>query len=463
MPAGPAQNLSSFQSIMPRPNLAAVPSSTLVLDQQEGMCFQLFRDKLAERIAGATGVTFFSQLVLRECHSSPVVRDLTVALSAFNRAHRSTGPQRESSLEFGISHQTRALRTLRDTLSQGTNHIRLAVTASVLLACNECLQGNYSNSKQQLSSGMELLRTWKAMRANGNKDDAVPSMIDDDFPQVFPKLQFVLMNYYTLEGLSDTYSVRPVSLESIPNRFTNVVDAIMAAQPILETSYHFLGKLEKLKRDNWPPQFPDYIRNYSKFLLQNSDKWTAAMEPLLAVPWIEGHPTILAFRFGLGICRMFQITGFEAEETVYDEHTDEFRRLVRLARRALDSLAVFDKDAPKRLNLIHISLPLSYMACRCRDPVVRRAVLAVLEDCRDRGEVWSIDNAIQGLRYTMELEESCADRNGYIPEAKRVRSHTANWMMHRDGFHVEVMQGPAHGEWVCQKAVLNDPEYMPPF
>jgi hypothetical protein len=169
----------------------------------------------------------------------------------------------------------------------------------------------------------------------------------------------------------------------------------------------------------------------------------------------------LAFQFGFGVCQVFQTTAFVAEETIYDEYVDEFRRLIGLGRQLLKSKDLYETDEARRLYHIHVSLPLYIIACRSRDPLIRREALAIMEVCRNRDGVWSVGNMIQSVQYIMEIEEAAMDVNGWIPEAQRVRSHTATWMTHQDGLHFEVMQGPPYGEWVCRKAILNDSRYEP--
>lgn len=123
------------------------------------MFFQLFRDRIADDLGGTFEMPFFTRLVLRECHSQPVIKDFVLAISGLCRSFssRAVGEKDEEHLQFALVHQNKALHALRNTLTEESNQIRLAVIASGLLHSYESLQGNWETARQQLGKLTEHL------------------------------------------------------------------------------------------------------------------------------------------------------------------------------------------------------------------------------------------------------------------------------------------------------------------
>ncbi len=198
-------------AIRPRPMsvIKYAPPVDIPGDQQERRYFHRFCEKIAAEICGSFDPAFWTDKVLQLCHQDAPIRYATIALGALamslefspfpTRLSLSGFPQihhrqLDEHHRYALRQYSRAIASLRASLSDGRRHLRTSLTSYVLFMSFEALQGNYDGSLTHLRGGSRLLAEWRMARrsqASRLSQDSLSEVQDglvDDLGRMFARL-----------------------------------------------------------------------------------------------------------------------------------------------------------------------------------------------------------------------------------------------------------------------------------
>jgi hypothetical protein len=123
-------------------------------------------------------------------------------------------------------------------------------------------------------------------------------------------------------------------------------------------------------------------------------------------------------RINFKTCWIIYRTILAIEESVFDRYTTEFTQIVDLCETLISHSPLFSFN-------IGYTASLYYVACKCRDRILRRRAVALLYQAAPRREV--LYNAEQSYKiavHTIQLEEAGMDPRtmGLPPECSRIHS-----------------------------------------
>lgn len=383
-------------------------------DVRERRSFHYFREKTTSEICSYDASRFWSRLVLQAGHARECVRHALVAVGSFHESLESKQSlHRTSQSHFTLEQYNKAINTLmRDA--------RLLSVEDVLLSCIifvffENVQGHFDTALKHLENGLKILSEWRIKRLQGT---VVPSaVIEDELAGILDTLhvQASVLLPESRSGVRKSYN------NYLPLSFANLQDAHYHFYQLVHWTCETLEGLPfnqrsssydvplKGTRDSFIPP-PCAMRFF---------QWQSMMERDVNAK-IENEATTLqeniATRLGLIhlkiqyciVIIMLRCLPFN-NEMVFDQQIQHFRTILNLVREFFKLRATPEFDFSKATQVSGFDLflipPLSMVACRCRDPIVRREALAILRSVHWREDIWDSHDASSVAEKIMLAEE----------------------------------------------------------
>lgn len=281
--------------------------------------------------------------------------------------------------ESALVHQSKALSNLRKAMMQGLPKLRLAVVAAALLYVYEGLQGHYETAKQQVTSGENLMRLWKASREKSGTD---VFEIDDELLDVFPRLSVTLAGYATTNPQCGAFFAdenAPIEADSYPKRWTAFNASKMDSLHMTHRILGFMRRIDSMKR-NAPLGFvmPVWAYTEAERLETILREWSAAFEPITQE--LGYDHTFLIFYVGLLPCRIFMTAGLSLEECINDKFLHEWKQIVKGTRISLEGEPETQSGYTKMSSTMELWAPLFWAGTKCRDRAVREEALDIFRE-----------------------------------------------------------------------------------
>jgi hypothetical protein len=435
--------------------------------QQEHDDFLNFRTQTAEQLPGLFDSTLWNRLMLQASHEEEFVKDAMIAIGALHSCGRmliedtnkkvSSGIEPTPHYRFALQQWGRALRKMRNRITDGEKDLRVALIGCLLVFCFEGLQSNYFQSLTHAVSGHALLHSWriKQQRLIGKDDTTSPAphIVEDELIEAFARLDLQIMIYIDPREASihrtlkneGTYSVR-----HMPDLFTTVDEARKYWELIQRRTSHFIAAVAAVAQGEGTGQdmvevdmgcgtgsmtfYPEsevrlaltesqsqslrgeyfqysgeITRWFSAFtpfyeaLEEKTRSWTAAS--ILHIQAKTAEVMLLASLFG--------------DEFSLDNFAPTFRSLVILG----NTIAADPFFATPHLFTFDTGIvnPIRLIAKWCREPVIRRASLALLRKVAVREGIYDALIMASVSEYVMRMEEEFLDEGGHIERAMRVK------------------------------------------
>ena len=199
----------------------------------------------------------------------------------------------------------------------------------------------------------------------------------------------------------------------------------------------------------------DVVKAEQKRYTGEVTQWLEAFEPVFSQIRRTSHITSREYT----IASILQIQALAqkittagivfTQEILYDEYLPEFREIIRLSTdvaAACHSKADVDFWAGSFLLDLGLVVPLFMLLLRCRDPILRRQAIEILENWHV--ECWWDPLLILPIgRFIMEVEEE-GMVDGFIPEKARAILTAKSHCPPQRGFFVQCAQrtgGPGGG------------------
>jgi hypothetical protein len=409
-------------------------------DEFESLSFRFYLSKTTPKTNAFFKSDFWDTLVLQISHSEPAVKHAVLALSALHRGwetdHQGFVQDKTALIQYSkaVGHASKLLTQAREQAYSTSGQpmdkeaVDRVLVACILFICYENLVGNYASAQMHLRNGMSILM--------GNRRKALEAgispqkYVEDDVVNLFSRFDFQAMTFsdaaapyrYLLSELDG------LDLHQLPTKFTSLSEA----------GYYLFDTIRYIFRIGefvYQPGYgnPAHTHPQAK---ENLDSWATTFEEFLY--GLSGHEKTRQ-RNAISLLKIYQITagyvitaGFTGYETEYDKYMSKFEELLSLIEslnvggysslkeNASSSSSEASTPEPpprgptrdRRQKFFSLecgmTIPLFYMAIKCRDPVLRRKAIAIL-GARDRREgLWDSIGASLVAERVAQVEEEAA-------------------------------------------------------
>jgi len=442
--------------------------STTNLTNDEGLYFQLFRERTASELSGFFDSSFWTRSVLQECHSQDAVRYSVIALGALYKTLEKMSESPPSSpnsaydavdnahrhWEVAFKHYSYALKAMVTSSPQDSASQKTSLTATVLLACFDSFIGDHKQAIVQIQNGLGLLEKLRQERRRASLPRP-EEPVDQDLIQMFTRLAIQAKSYDMAFHFPQPYVIRliqstdgtaeggsPVSTSPtvIPEMFTSLREARQAWDALCERIMRFTETMFNYMQGAGPMGIlPDSLKQYGLGFKGQIEAWVIAFDPIMktrAAP-ARTRPE----RTGIAVLKMNQMMGqilflmtFSDSEARFDAFNAYFQAIVSLAAEIVadeETTAAAKRrpeggyhqqqsshtDAPSSPDYttrhlkpsfsadLGIIPPLFVVATKCRERRIRRAAIELLRSSPRREGMWDSELSARIGAYIAAVEE----------------------------------------------------------
>lgn len=442
-------------SVAPPPQTQATPSqlfSPSSISQSfqgsaaERRLFHRFQACTIRAFLGGSESSFWTSLVLRVGCEEPVVRNAVIALGALHEDYQLRGGKYNNALIKDPNHQHalqlygNALRQLNRQLNEGTKtKAKLAIISSILFACFEVLRRNNMAAVIHYQAGMrELIRQINIAQreshssSHQNNNTTTPSL--QQFPEDELNLLLRVFARYDIQACTFSKSNAErvnISLDPTPPPSFTLEDARTHLDNLLISAYQ-LAKSDLVMYRYWSKNsVPLEWRIRRDEGIQTFETWLAALEDFFKRDGPQLSPTtdpkpLLGIRLQVRVALIMLKSCIDCgPEKTFDAFRADFEDIVSRIEALTTKLRLpeakpLDNESTSftmELGIIH---PLFFVACKCRDPKLRRRAVVQLRKAGREG-VWEGPIMAILADKLIQLEEEGVDfwHGQVVPELQR--------------------------------------------
>lgn len=456
------------------------PSSIFLGElETENRYFRYFQQMAAMGLDGHCGWYLWNHVVPQHSHQEPFVWHAIIAVGALSKSHDvaySAGIHPHAATiptmaklhrDFAISKYSTAIRLMRKAISAKTTNSRQALLGCIFISCFEMLIGNRHLAVKHARSGTLMLQQWQKKSTIEKIQppllSSLPLSIENE---VVAAIQHLDIHITALgDDRSDTsheemLNDHRITNTTYPSSFENIHEAQAYLSYAVQRISHLISiasshiqspTLSKEFDSKYPVNITDTTNQtiYSTTFLVNDyiftqqakleveiSNWIHAFSPLLNRLSAQRKCEAEAESFAncqYNCAAMMQMQAIATtisnagivmtKETSYDKFNPQFRELVDLATTVVKLRQQRKKDHSWAGGFwidIGITPQLFVVVTRCRDPVIRRMAIKLLEGWYIEGN-WDPMLITQIGLFMMEVEEERAEKETQliIPETAR--------------------------------------------
>jgi hypothetical protein len=430
---------------------AILPGETEV----ENRYLRYFHEETTGGFQSAWDWTLWNRLMLQGCHHEPFIRDAVIAIGALHKSLRTLSsaaqtldagtaqPMAKLHREFAYRKYGTALKKMQLAIDAGSG-LRHALIACLLIVCFESHTGNRYKALVHATYGLNILR----------QRTSVPIGVEEDITDAFRNLDIqitTISDARTPELHESLLSEDSAMARLMPDHFRDLDEAKRYWSIIMRRGCHFMAttwtrtQSSSLARE-FQMEMPgsvlvtvgnnihttsykidDYVKAGQQRSCEEVSRWLKAFEPILNQMRRTSKSTLR----GYVAATMLQIQALALkitlagvvfdQEILYDQFLPDFREILRLAKDIVvvrQSNSKFDFWSGSFLLDLGLVVPLFLVLLRCRDAVLRRQAISILESWHV--ECWWDPLLIVAIgRFIMEVEEEGMRVDGFIPESSR--------------------------------------------
>lgn len=413
----------------------------------------------------------WNRLILQACENDQSIRHAVIAIGALDMALDTAQVrkkaewlepakvqlQAESQRQFALQSYGKAIKRMKDALSEPRQDMRTILIACLLFVAFESFHGNNNSAVQQAHGGIKLLNGWLPQWVR--KDDQqlkglrspAPHIIEDELVQAFARLDTVAIQSMDLPPIPIHPTLKPeVSdiLRLMPETFWDIEEARMYHDLIWRTVIHFIfwvygwggpvsfdqtkspsqgqifegqSKRAFVRDLKHHPEMHAEAKRHSDVLL----RWSAAFETLFRQSRTPAGrkdfigATVLRLHAKAGY---ISISGGFADPLDFDRRKDEYTEVCDLAEILTDSLKLREPDQRAMFMLNGPLTGCLYIVATCsRDPDIRRRAIDLMLRQPRREGLWDSQLTARICQKVVEIEER-GMVDGYIPLAARINN-----------------------------------------
>jgi hypothetical protein len=373
-PPTPNQRTASQQTSI----ILYSPSSSLRLERDEGLYFQLFREQTAGELSGFFDSVFWTQSVLRATHSEPAIKHAVIALGALYKTlekRAESPPGSPSNKDYdpddnlnkhwavAVTQYSAACQAVAQIQTEDARSHRTALMSSVLLTCFDSFIGQHKQAINQIQIGLRLLDRLRAEQQRAflpQKEEPVePELI-----QMFTRLAIQAKSYDMAFHFPDPYVIHltgtqsagsvsstgdaasprsdassPMSVipDSMPARFGSLLEARIAWDTLEERALRFAETLFQYSNNSGRTGvLPASLKRFGGSFKDQIQNWADAFDHLLETRTAPGVTS--QEKAGIAVLKMSQIMGqilflmmFSDNEMQFDSFQQHFQAIINLA------------------------------------------------------------------------------------------------------------------------------------
>ena len=218
---------TSTQRHQRRLSIPPWPVNSLFATDTDFYCFEFFRLNTGPEFSGHFDSSFWRQLLIQQCLTSPTVRQAAIALGAVHRRHElGITPAAFEYCAIALKAYTKALRALNEDIEKNQEEVfETAMASSMLLSAFEAFQDEYSSSLQHTQNGLRVIFTRKYRRLSSRT-----TIIDTRFTlaalrSLFSDLQMKVRRLLRLDRKAGSSRPRNWLPFDIPSTFRDLEEA----------------------------------------------------------------------------------------------------------------------------------------------------------------------------------------------------------------------------------------------
>ncbi|OBT53770.1 hypothetical protein VE04_06631 [Pseudogymnoascus sp. 24MN13] len=438
------------------------PSSTFLGESEiEKRYFSYFQETATTGLDGTWGWSLWNSLMLQSSHQEPFVRHSIIAIGALLKSHEAAylagvGPRSvvvpyiaRLHRSFALSKYDTAVKSMRKAMSVGMSSPRQTLLGCILVVCFEMLIGNSYLAIKHAHSGTSILEQWRTQTLTPIQEERpllspAPLVVEDEIVEAFRSLSIQITTLgndnaaiYTKKTANYDWVTSTAPLTCTDLRETHVY-----LNEIVCRVYHFIttipipsGSIVSPKKLDYEPlqedssvmtnmviyrtafEVTENVRVQQGHLAQEISNWMRLFKPLLESLCVKEEANGATFNCASHVAAMMHIQAIATmiltagvlvtNEMEYDKFDTLFLELVNLA-----TLIVKLRQQSKKGNSwvggpwidIGLTPQLFVVVTRCRDPIIRRRAIKLLEGWYIEG-FWDPALIAQIGLFIMEVEE----------------------------------------------------------
>lgn len=438
------------------------PSSTFLGESEiENRYFRYFQETNTTGLDGTWGWSLWNSLMLQTSHQEPFVRHFIIAIGALLKSHESAylaGVRPRSVIipyvaklhrSFAISKYDTAVKSMRKAISVGTSSPRQTLLGCILVVCFEMLIGNSHLAIKHAHSGTSILQQWRAQTITPIQKQRpllspAPLIVEDEIVEAFRSLSIQITTLG--DDSSATYDNKTTNYHCVtstaPLTCSDLRETLVYLNEIVCRIYHFITTITipseyiapSMRLDGVPLieddsvitnmaiyrtafEITETVRAQQAQFAAEIGNWMRLFKPLFESLCNKQEEDEATFSCASHVAAMMQMQAIATtilaagvlvtNEMEYDKFNSRFKELVDLA-----ALIVKLRQQAKKSNSwvgepwidIGLTPQLLVVVTRCRDPVIRRTAIKLLEGWYIEG-FWDPALIAQIGLFIMEVEE----------------------------------------------------------
>lgn len=404
-------------------------------------------------------------------HQEPFVRHSIIAIGALLKSHEASylaGVRPRSAVipyvaklhrSFAISKYDTAVKSMRKAMCVGTSSPRQTLLGCILVVCFEMLIGNSYLAIKHAHSGTSILQQWRTqtqtqtpIQRQRQLHSPAPLIVEDEIVEAFRSLsiQIITLGNDSSATYATTYDNKIMNHPSVTRTVPLTCNDLREAQDYLNhivcRIYHFIttipipsGSIAPPKKIDCEPfieggsvitdmaiyrtafEITENVRAQQAQFATEIANWMRLFKPLSESLCNKKEDSETGFSCASHVAAMMQMQAIATtiliegvlvtNEIEYDRFNPQFRELVDLA-----ALIVKLRQQGKKSNSwvggpwidIGLTPQLFVVVTRCRDPIIRRTAINLLEGWYIEG-FWDPALIAQIGLFLMEVEEEGLD------------------------------------------------------
>lgn len=369
----------------------SLPSFITLSDSIEAQHFDFFRTVCASSFSTHFNANLWKGIILRAAHTEPFVLHACLAVGALTRFNTHAPTYTIPILEYSLKKYSLASRMLGQRMKNGTADWKLAILGSLIFLAIEVLQGHEMGALLHMRSGEAILKSlpsgkpdiYNTLSTNGRRYAANVKIDCGDSEDLVTAYTRLSVDEYPFLGLCGSSNSEP----EVPQSFKTIADARSSLNTIIAATYSFYRRhgsanLKSLPMGALPTKVATELQDIQTLL----QSWRQALDRLIAEPKNSDEATSLGIKtVMIQYLAAFIKTStfFYKDQLIYDCYLHEFREL--LDSTATVVLANHNSSINPRAKGpcytldVAMAQPLFFIACRCRDPKLRRKAICVMK------------------------------------------------------------------------------------
>ncbi|PVH85458.1 hypothetical protein DL98DRAFT_527466 [Cadophora sp. DSE1049] len=433
------------------------PNFTTLSSPAEAQHFDFFRTVCTNSFSTHFNANLWKGIILRAAHTEPFVLHAVLAIGALTQsnAHAPTYPT--PILEYSLKKYSLASRMLGQRMKSGTADWKLAILGSLVFLAIEVLQGHELGALLHMRSGEAILKSLPSSKPNllntlATSGPIYAANVTTDFgdlEDLVTAYTRLSVDEYPFLGLCGSSTSEP----KVPLSFDHFADARSSLNTIIAATYSFYRRYGSVNLKTLPmAALPTKVATGLHDIQTLLQSWRQEMDRFIAEQGDVNEATTLGIKTVLiqyFVAFIRTSTYFYKDQLVYDNHLYQFRELLDLtATVVLADHAPYIKSrgkGPCYTLDIAMAQPLFFVACRCRDPELRRKAICVMKLVGKDG-LYTGRTVAKVAEWVVSVEEG-ENPGGVVGEEKRFQDVSFDFDMKKKVGTVWATKRNVDGEW----------------